>query len=261
MRRRALGLMIAIAVMVIAGCGEQQTATTESSSSLRITQHQTECCYTEGQVSFLVVRDSAGSEVAFRSFQAINPIFPALQMDLPAGRYEVESYQRPCEGNCGSLDPPADRCQADVDLRAGESVFLTAEFAPGQGCAVEQTTAALDSPVPDDFAFRPAYGDCGVDFSLEMADEGFAGGDERKCFLEANAAGQTAELSAYEAGSDPEAPDYLVYRTNADRTIEVYLPNMGRPSDSPWRRYTCSGLEADRERVFVLVDCTEPRQL
>jgi hypothetical protein len=52
-----------------------------------------------------------------------------------------------------------------------------------------------------------------------------------------------------------------VYRTNADRTVDVYLPNMGVPSDGPWRRYSCGDLEADKERVFVLVDCTEPSQL
>jgi hypothetical protein len=265
MRRRVVGL--AVAFLVVAACGQRAATTSEKSpgteppGKLRVTQHQTECCYTEGQISFLIVRDSSGKEVAAREFQAINPIFPALQVDLPAGRYQVESYQRPCEGNCGSLDPPADRCEAEVNLRAGQSVFLTAEFAPGRGCALEQTTAALDSPVPDDFALRPAYKDCGIDISQESADEESLGVDERNCFLEANAAGRTAELWAYEMGSDPETPDFLVYRTNADRTVDVYLPNMGRPSDGPWRRYSCGDLEADKERVFVLVDCTEPGQL
>ena len=33
-----------------------------------------------------------------------------MKRRLSPGRYRVISYQRPCDGNCGLLDPPTDRC-------------------------------------------------------------------------------------------------------------------------------------------------------
>jgi hypothetical protein len=53
---------------------------------------------------------------------------------LAPGRYVVTSYQRPCDGNCGYLDPPTDRCRTTVTLAADDDIVLNVEFAPGQGC-------------------------------------------------------------------------------------------------------------------------------
>ena len=223
---------------------------------LRITQHQTSCCYTEGQVSFLTVRNASGREVVNREFQAINPILPVVDLWLSIGSYNVESYQRPCDGNCGSLDAVTDQCNLQIDVAAGAKVFLTASFAPGEGCSIEQTETALQSPVPDLFAFREPYEDCGLDFSLEMV--GDVPGQGRTCFAEANAGGRAAELSAYQAGATPGSPDFIVYRTNADRSVDVFLPNLGRESDGPWRHYVCSGLRPDAVQGFALDGCTDP---
>ena len=226
---------------------------------LRISQHQTSCCYVEGQVSHLIVRNADGNEIVNRAFQTVNPASPVVDLELDPGDYEVESYQQPCAGNCDYLDPPTDRCVTSVAVGAGEDVFLTAEFAPGEGCRLERTEEPLPSPVPDEFALREPYRDCGLDFSLDSEDLSF--GSERRCFIDANTAGEPAELSSYESGRDPDVPDFFVYRSNADRTLDVFLPNLGRATDGPWRRYHCDGLTEDRATGFRLVGCTDPVEL
>ena len=109
------------------------------SGRLRISQHQTSCCYIEGQVSHLIVRDADGKEVVNRTFQTVDPGSPVVDRELEPGRYEIESYQQPCNGNCGYLDPPTDRCVQSVAVRAGGDLILTVEFAPGEGCRIVRT--------------------------------------------------------------------------------------------------------------------------
>ena len=89
------------------------------SGRLRISQHQTSCCYIEGQVSHLIVRDGDGKEVVNRTFQTVDPASPVVDRELAPGRYEIESYQQPCNGNCGYLDPPTDRCVQSVAVGRG----------------------------------------------------------------------------------------------------------------------------------------------
>jgi hypothetical protein len=113
---------------------EATTPIAERTARLRIHQRQTSCCYIEGQVSYLIVRDEDGNVVAKREFSGIRPHRPAVDVHLAPGRYVVTSYQRPCDGNCGYLDPPTDRCRQAVTLGADDDVVLTVEFAPGEGC-------------------------------------------------------------------------------------------------------------------------------
>jgi hypothetical protein len=53
---------------------------------------------------------------------------------LPLARYRITAYQRPCDGNCGYLDGPTERCDTTVELRAGERRRVTLEVTPGAGC-------------------------------------------------------------------------------------------------------------------------------
>jgi hypothetical protein len=85
-------------------------------------------------MSYLVVRDERGVVVASRTFQTSRPNKPVIDVRLAPGRYVVTSYQRPCDGNCGYLDPPTDRCTRTITLAPGDDVALTARFAPGRGC-------------------------------------------------------------------------------------------------------------------------------
>jgi hypothetical protein len=76
----------------------------------------------------------------------------------------------------------------------------------------------------------------------------------RQCFLDANRRAGPAELTAHEI-SDLGPASHLVYRTNEDRSIDVYL------AGSSWRLVHCTGLDADDRAVFRVVGCADPIEL
>ena len=55
---------------------------------------------------------------------------------LDPGEYRFVSFQRTCDGNCGSLDPPSDECEQVV--RVDESADLTVAVRRGEGCTFTQ---------------------------------------------------------------------------------------------------------------------------
>jgi len=128
------------------------------SGTLVVTQDQIDCCYTEGQISFIRVTGNGESVERWVGPGGTRKVI--AQLDLPAGGYTVESWQRPCSGSCprldeegspiegtGALDPPADGCSGTVEVSAGETLDVLVQFAPGQGCAVEAHTDGLPARV------------------------------------------------------------------------------------------------------------------
>lgn len=279
MNLRSPGSLVFVVALLLAACGDPNTASTAPTSPaefvvpttststppvltgrLRVTQNQTSCCYTEGQVSFLDVVGPDGSQVDRRRFQMFGSIMPVTDLQLAPGPYEISSYQQPCDGNCDILDAATNQCRVHVDIAESTAYFLTVAFATDdQTCTFTHTDTPLESPVPDEFALRSPYKDCGFDVSLQVP--GGRSGLERDCFAEANSDGTEAELTAFEAGAIAETPDFFVYRTNADRTIQVFRPNLDRVTDGPWRMYTCAGLEPDEVLGFALTGCTDPVEI
>lgn len=103
------------------------TVTIGAGSHLVIDQVQSDCCFAEGSISYLVIRDTGGTVVTWREFEAGGEgrSVPGLDLTLDTGTYEVESFQRPCDANCGFLDPPVLRCSRQVSLRSGQVVRMT----------------------------------------------------------------------------------------------------------------------------------------
>ena len=87
--------------------------------------------YVEGSMSYLNVR-RRGRVVLRRVRQG--PV--RVRLRPRAGLYRVESFQRPCDGNCSLLDPPTDRCSRRVRVYAGESARVRIVTRPGRGCVV-----------------------------------------------------------------------------------------------------------------------------
>jgi len=56
---------------------------------------------------------------------------------LEPGSYRLVSFQRPCDGNCGLLDPPTDRCSSEIEAKAGALVEATVRLSPGEGCTID----------------------------------------------------------------------------------------------------------------------------
>ncbi|MFN8051202.1 MAG: hypothetical protein U0Q22_07205 [Acidimicrobiales bacterium] len=273
MTRPLVLTLVAAFALVLAGCGDEAVRTADGAATttsaapttraggarLRLSQHQTGCCYTEGQISTAILRGPDGDEVVNTTFMARAMVVPVLDRRLEPGTYEVESYQRPCDGNCGFLDPPTDRCVEHVTLAADETVFLTASFAPGSGCTITRTDAPPASEVPDAFALRSEYHDCGQSFSGSPGMGVDPKEPARRCFLDANDAGTTAELTLWADVPEVSEPTMVIARTNADRTIDLWYPALGTPNAMDWRRATCPDLDLDSTAAFEFANCSTPK--
>jgi hypothetical protein len=86
--------------------------------------------YIEGAVADLILRDASGQEVGRESGNGL------LRFeDLAPGQYTIEPAVRPCEGNCGYLDPRIDQCSDFVQVGKGV-VRLRVVYRVGLPCRV-----------------------------------------------------------------------------------------------------------------------------
>jgi len=100
--------------------------------------------YIEGAISYVRVRDSRGALVVQRRVRH-RPRF-RMRRRLAAGRYRVTSFQRPCDGNCGTLDPPTERCARRVRILSRGLTEVAVTVRPGRGCTM--TRKALPALFP-----------------------------------------------------------------------------------------------------------------
>ena len=131
--RRALVVVAAAGavVLAVAPAGAQRS---HSRGALTVSQRfdlSKGLPYIEGSMSYLKIRRH-GRTVVQRVRQG--PF--RVRLRPRAGLYRVESFQRPCDGNCSLLDPPTDRCSRRVRVYAGESARVRILTRPGHGCVV-----------------------------------------------------------------------------------------------------------------------------
>ena len=92
--------------------------------------------YVEGSKSYVRISSPTGGSDTTSSFVA-NPSKPVVSQVVAPGSYTVESWQRPCDGKCGVLDPETDQCESTVTVAAGRSTTLVIILKPGHGCTIE----------------------------------------------------------------------------------------------------------------------------
>ncbi|HEX5696129.1 MAG TPA: hypothetical protein VFZ15_07065 [Acidimicrobiia bacterium] len=121
---------LVLLLLLVAACATTTPtvdAPLETSASLRVFQEQQgDTMYMEGQVSYLSVN---GTEQEFRP--ETTEVTLLVDMDVRVGEVTVESWQRPCDGNCDTLDAPANQCSMSVEVDAGQTVRLLVSFTPG----------------------------------------------------------------------------------------------------------------------------------
>lgn len=127
----AAGLVVAVAS---AGAG---LSSDRGTLDLRARVDASKGPYVEGSVSYLHLK--RGERVVARR-SGIGPIRARLRPR--AGLYRVVSYQRPCAGNCSTLDPPTDRCSQRVRVYAGESISVRVVTQPGSRCTIRVSQPA-----------------------------------------------------------------------------------------------------------------------
>jgi hypothetical protein len=105
-----------------------------------------ECCYREGSVSFVVIRQVGNDNAAVKVSRLLAPLEPTLIVgtELAAGRYVVSSFQRPCDGNCDFLNPPVDQCNSGpLEVRPGTEVSVLVSVVPFGGCSISMESGSI----------------------------------------------------------------------------------------------------------------------
>jgi hypothetical protein len=96
--------------------------------------------YIEGAISFVRIKDRGGS-VVFDKAMDRHDASSTLRADLPAGDYVFDSYQRPCDANCGMLDPwEADQRAAPLTLLGDLTLHVAVLLDAGNGCTISFPT-------------------------------------------------------------------------------------------------------------------------
>jgi hypothetical protein len=121
-----------LAVAVLAAVAASVASARSQNPSLKVTQKFTSCCYVEGSIGYIQIENRAGRRIAQKTFRDAKE----LRFALMPGRYRMVSFQRPCDGNCGYLDPPTDRCSKFLWIRARTKVTATVLVSPGNGCRI-----------------------------------------------------------------------------------------------------------------------------
>jgi hypothetical protein len=62
--------------------------------------------------------------------------FGEARFHLAPGDHTLEVWHRTCDGNCGHLDAPGDRCKTSVSTEAGEAALATIHNSPGSPCRI-----------------------------------------------------------------------------------------------------------------------------
>ena len=137
--RGAMRPVIVAALMVgwvalLAGCGG--SGLPHDRADLRVHQvlseHAFEGLYVEGWVSYVKLSASDGSSTQRRLDRRGRAEFG----ELAPGRYRLDSWLRTCDGYCGMLDSPTDRCSLSVTVEARSHSLATIILTPGHGCRI-----------------------------------------------------------------------------------------------------------------------------
>jgi len=145
MRLILVSAALAVLVCIAAGCADDKrpAAATSSTTSapqaldVRVVQTIDESAglYIEGSVPYIAVATPDGEELlrARLEFEE-DSIETTIRLD--PGEYVLTSWQRPCSGNCGYLDPPTDYCTEDIVLSPQEPAQIEIVLRAGEGCTM-----------------------------------------------------------------------------------------------------------------------------
>jgi hypothetical protein len=93
--------------------------------------------YREGAKAEIILRDDTGKEVDIRT---VNLGRSVRFKDLPPGEYELEPATRPCDGNCGYLDPRLHDCRGTVEVT--RTLQVRVSFVVAAPCTVHSPDSA-----------------------------------------------------------------------------------------------------------------------
>jgi len=130
-------MVLLVGSAALSGCGSDYTPGTNAVDvQVRQVMDVSQSAYVEGSYSYIRVENTNGDKLLEERLPEATGHSPTFVSEtvlrLDPGEYRFVSFQRTCDGNCGSLDPPSDDCGEIV--RVGELVDLTVTVRPGEGC-------------------------------------------------------------------------------------------------------------------------------
>jgi hypothetical protein len=144
--RRAL--LLPGLLLVVAGCAEERAGTpapAADGATGRLVVHKALAgspVFIEGSLTRLRITAPDGRRIdAGPTGTSLGA--PLFERALPAGAYTVRAVERPCDGNCGYLDPPvpSTRCSVDVRVRPGRATHVDIVLAVERERAVTRCRA------------------------------------------------------------------------------------------------------------------------
>jgi hypothetical protein len=137
-RRRIirLGWIPLLCAVLLVACSHEDDPLGPDAATVEIEQYVAagDVTYVEGSYSYVAVTAADGDDVLERRLPDANPTRTTVRLD--PGRYRLESWQRPCDGDCSRLGPPADRCARDFELRPRTPLLLRIDVRPSRGCDI-----------------------------------------------------------------------------------------------------------------------------
>jgi len=125
------------AALLVGGCGGTQAKPRSAQpATLHVRQEwDGGGLYVEGAYSYLRVERNGSSVLQVR---LSDMKIPRAAIHLDPGSYRLVSFQRPCDGNCGTLDSPTDQCSRAVQVEADAVLEAVVRLSPGEGCTIEE---------------------------------------------------------------------------------------------------------------------------
>ena len=122
-----------VALTMLAGCNERNEPGPDAVDVRVVLKYDvSEGAYIEGSISYIRVERLDGELVFERPLSRSTD-----HIGLDPGEYRLISFQRPCEGNCGSLDPPTDRCERRIRVTANPKLTVRITARPTETCEIE----------------------------------------------------------------------------------------------------------------------------
>jgi hypothetical protein len=137
LRRPVRAAMLVATALFLPSCatgasGPGETAPANA-GQLKITQLRVgDAIPIEGAYSYIRIERATGAALTERRLAFSN----RLMLRVPPGAYRLMSWQRTCDGNCGYLDPPSNRCAVPFKLRPGEEVEVEIRVNFDSGCVI-----------------------------------------------------------------------------------------------------------------------------
>ncbi len=127
-------LIGAVLALLVSGCAEESKVLAPDrggNASLRV-KHVVDGppLYIEGSIWHVRVVGSDGTVLDRKLADA------SVSVSLEPGRYELESEEFPCNGNCNHLTPGTDRCSTELTVERGQELAATVKLRPSRGCSI-----------------------------------------------------------------------------------------------------------------------------